>query len=78
MALDQPGLFDEGGISATTPEEIRITLDDGPLARPARVGFLAGMLALWIYDGKPSPTQKERLKDIARETLLRAQEGATR
>lgn len=70
MADDAPRLFDAEGLQV--PEEVALTLGDGPLARPARVGFLAGMLALWICDGKPSQAQKEALKTIARDTLERA------
>lgn len=70
MAAEQPGLFDADGLAA----DLELTVGDAPHVRPARVGFLAGMLAIWIYDGKPSEAQKERLKDQARAFL----EGVTR
>lgn len=65
-------LFDAEGLQV--PEEIRLTLGDGPLVRPARVGFLAGMLATWLLGGKPTEAQKDALLDLSREFLQRVTE----
>lgn len=70
--MEQPGLFDAGAVPA--PEEIALTLLEGPMARPARVGFLTGMLALWTCGGKPSEAQRQLLAEIARDALRRAHE----
>lgn len=69
---DQPPLFDNLGVPV--PEELALTLGHGPLVRPARVGFLAAMLAVWYADGRVTPAQKERLKDAARDAIQRAQD----
>lgn len=67
-ATGQTPLFDAEGLAS----DFEVTMRDSPIARPARVGFLAGILAIWVYDGKPTDAQKERLKDVARRALAEA------
>jgi len=68
-------LFDPEGLA----DDVRMTVHENPdVARPARVGFLAGMLAVWTLGDRASKAtewQKERLKDVAREALERATEA---
>lgn len=68
MAVDQPGLFDAEGLVA----DVGLTLGDSPIARPARVGFLGGLIAVWAFGSSPTTAQKDRALEFARETLDRA------
>lgn len=64
-------LFDPDGLLS----DVELTLSDGPIARPARVGFLGAMLLTWtLPEGKkPTKVQSELARDIAREALQRAE-----
>ncbi len=66
---EQPGLFDTEGLAA----ELELTVGEGPLVVPARNGFLAGILAVWVFDGKPTPAQKNELLGIARQAVANAE-----
>jgi hypothetical protein len=67
-------LFDTEGLI----EDVKLTLREGPIANPARAGFLAGMLSTWTLGPgvKPSAAEKEAFLDIAREALARARAAA--
>lgn len=55
--------------------DIELTVRDSPLVRPARVGFLAGMLSTWILGPGVQPKEDLRVKlsDIARRAISEAE-----
>jgi hypothetical protein len=64
---DQTSIFDEPGFIA----DAKATLDTGQMVRPARVGFLAGMLSVWTLGPgvKPTTVEAEHFKEAARQAL---------
>lgn len=67
MDGEQASIFDEPGFI----EDARATIGDGLLVRPARVGFLAGMLSVWTLGPgvKPTTVQAEHFKAAARNAI---------